>query len=586
MKIIAAIGFATSYFLLAATCAMGTFAVSEAHAAAPKGGVRLNTPNPTNALEYNERAIELASKGLWDAAVKNHETALQMDPHNKTYRTNLSGAQLRYGNALKSKGNLDLAMRQYRGAIYIDPNNAEADNQLDDCITRLHKDPHDYNTRFNWAERAEESADFETAIVEYQKCVKMRNDGPTHARLGRALVKSGKIYDGYASLRNAVAKDWNIDNKEEKRDCATTHRQLGDVLKDQAGEARKNGRMNLVVQRLQNAGICYRRAVTLNPSDTSAIQGLVEVSREAVSMKPTFDNHLTLAGAYLLSGDFAHAKQEYEQCYRLDPKNPLLLQARYAYHYTIGTLPSQAPPETIAESITKVKGFLEAEPESAKWWFILGQLYEKLHDPAKALECFQKADKINAYIDPGLKTALSRLGGVSSATAGETAQTAQAPQSKEALEAAQKERGYLDMEKLIEAGDLDAAQNKLMEMISADKKDGRAAYLLGNVFFKRNDLDQATVWYRLAAACKAPGAQDALDQMNASRIQPKLQEAESLSGQEKYVEAAGTLRDAINMAPNLPLPYRKLGEILKKMGDSVEADKQFKKADQLEKGKT
>jgi hypothetical protein len=53
------------------------------------GGVYLTTPEPTNPLEHNNRAVELGMKGLWDASIREHQIALEGDPFNKMF-----GAQL------------------------------------------------------------------------------------------------------------------------------------------------------------------------------------------------------------------------------------------------------------------------------------------------------------------------------------------------------------------------------------------------------------------------------------------------------------------------------------------------------------
>ena len=84
----------------------------------------MTTPNPTNPLEHNNRAVELGSKGLWADAIREHEIALEGDPYNEQFKTNLSGACLRYGDMLASKKKYYEAMVQYRKALFADPANA------------------------------------------------------------------------------------------------------------------------------------------------------------------------------------------------------------------------------------------------------------------------------------------------------------------------------------------------------------------------------------------------------------------------------------------------------------------------------
>ena len=66
-------------------------------------GVVLQTPNPTNPMEHNNRGVELGSKGLWPDAIREHEAALNGDPNNSTFRQTLYSAHLRYGELLAGK---------------------------------------------------------------------------------------------------------------------------------------------------------------------------------------------------------------------------------------------------------------------------------------------------------------------------------------------------------------------------------------------------------------------------------------------------------------------------------------------------
>ncbi len=67
-------------------------------------------------------------------AIREHEIALEGDPYNEQFKTNLSGACLRYGDMLASKKKYYEAMIQYRKALWADPANAVADKNLDECL--------------------------------------------------------------------------------------------------------------------------------------------------------------------------------------------------------------------------------------------------------------------------------------------------------------------------------------------------------------------------------------------------------------------------------------------------------------------
>src|SRR6185295_16949664 len=109
------------------------------------------------------------------------------------FRTNLSAAQLRYGVILFGRHDYYNSMKQLRGALYVDPSNGPADQQLDECLRATKKNPDDIKVRIHIAEDADTSQDYETAIVEYRKCIKMNDDGPYHARSEERRV--GKSVD-------------------------------------------------------------------------------------------------------------------------------------------------------------------------------------------------------------------------------------------------------------------------------------------------------------------------------------------------------------------------------------------------------
>ncbi|MBY0358993.1 MAG: hypothetical protein K2W82_13405 [Candidatus Obscuribacterales bacterium] len=587
-------------FILATTFFLSSFTTSEAaksrsrrpaSSGAKSGGVFLSTPNPTNPLEHNNRGVELGQKQLWPDAVREHELAVEGDPFNTQFRTNLSCAHMEYAKWLSARGKYYDACTQYRQAMYVDPANAQADMELDNVLRKLKKDPTDYNVRKNMAIDADVNQQYETAIVEWRKCVKMKDDPLSHAELGRVLLKSGKDVDGYEQLRIAVGRvDWPTDQKIELAAC---HRQLADMLKDYAYKARKRGKGTLGMKRLANAGIEYRRAVTLNPADAQAIKGFLEVAREAVAIRPSFDNHLMLGAAYLLAADFPHAQMEYLQCYKLDPKRPELATARIAYHQSVARSPL-ASDELVADSVAKVKGLVDQDPENARLWYILGRLREHQASYELAKKSYDKAISINPLIDADLKQAMVRIGAAppeSAATAAASADgkpaatgTTKTPeQAKAALQEVLKEKAYQEVENAIEKGDSETAISKGTALFQADSKDGRIARLVGLAQEKKGSLDDAKAWYRIAAGLGDKLGQDALEQMDSSRVQPKLAEADGLADKGDFVKAASTLREALDIAPRRSDIHRKLGDILNKLGDKEGAKKEMDQADKLDK---
>ncbi|MDZ4837660.1 MAG: tetratricopeptide repeat protein [Candidatus Melainabacteria bacterium] len=126
------------------TCAAFLISITPAFCSdtTEKNSSGLQTPEPVTAMEHNNRAVELGSKGRWELAIKEHETALQL--HEQTakaqiqpkttshdvYRMNLSGACLRFGDRLAQEKKYDEAKKIYQKALDADSNNHPARARL------------------------------------------------------------------------------------------------------------------------------------------------------------------------------------------------------------------------------------------------------------------------------------------------------------------------------------------------------------------------------------------------------------------------------------------------------------------------
>lgn len=591
-----------------------------ARRAAPSGGgggggggsVMLSTPNPTNPLEWNNRAVELGNKGLWADAIKHHEEAIrQLNPFTYEYdnfKQNLSGACLRFGDKLMGQKKYYEASVQYRKALYADPNNDQADRQLDMCLKALGKDPDNPAVRRNIGETAETEGRYGTAIVEYRKVVRMKDDGPSHYDLARALRKEGgvKDVDALQELKIAITKSWS-----DKVELAKCHTTLGDLLWEYAKIARDKGSRDVALKRLNNAAISYRRAVTLNPSLADAIQGLKEVARESVAISPSFDNHLMLAGAYQLSGDFPHAKLEFEACWKANPNHPSLAKARRSYHMAVVTSAMSTPAE-LMQARQKAEDSLKQNNEDPEMLFIYGKALERTGDTARAVQAYKAAYQRNPYVHPDLGPTLNRLTGqpIASAdpnkpappvmaNAGAQAATGAAPGAAGAPGGTQAPAGgtaagapaapvkdptrFAKAQSLMRSGDLEGAQKELDDLTMKDPRDGKAWYMLGTLLQKKDDLDGASACYRQAFNLGDKEAKGAMRLVDTQRVQDLKKEAEKKQGEKNWVAAASSWREAATLAPYLSFVHRNLAVCLKEMGDAPGAEKEQKKADELDK---
>ena len=447
-------------------------------AASPASGGGMAAMNEANMnpLDHNNRGVEYGRRGLWPQAIAEHETALNGDPENPQFKTNLSAALLKYGQVLASKKQYGTAISKLREAMYVDPNNQDAANLLDNCVKATGKNP---DAHMKMGDELEISGNYVEAIAEYRRGVRQEDTGSSYSALGRALMKQGqnsppRLVEGFAMMRTAVSKSWE---PSQKNDLATTFCQIGNILKEYANTAKERGATDTALKRLANASTSYRRAVQLNPLNTDAISGLIEVSREAVAIKASFDNHLMLGGAYLLRGDMDRAKHEYEECNKLDPGADSLNAARKAFHFAV--VSSTQHIDMIPRSIIVAEDALKKNPNDPLWLYIWGMAKESQGDREQAMKAYTKAYSINPAL-PKLKEHMGLVttdkpagsGAAAGATAGtSTGSTAAAGAAATPAAPALPAVSAKDLEMMAAAqskfrgGDMDGALKDLSDML-------------------------------------------------------------------------------------------------------------------------
>jgi tetratricopeptide (TPR) repeat protein len=575
--------------------------------AAPAASSAIPADNPNmSPLDHNNKGVQYGQRGAWEQAISEHEIALNGDPFNTSFKTNLSAALLRYGQALAAKKDWGKAIHELREAQYVDPNNADAANLLDKCLQATGKDP---SQHMKMGDDLETEGNYPEAIAEYRRNLHGDDGGPAHAALGRALVKQGsqspgRLVEGYEEMRIAVSKTWD---PSQQNDLAAVHQKLGDILKEEFEIAKRDGRKDIALKRLSTATVEYRRSVQLNPANLDAIRSLIEVCREAVTIKPSFDNHLMLGSAYLLLGDFDRAKQQFEECNKIDPNSDALEKARKSYHWHVAA--SSQHPELLPKTMSIAEEKLRRNPNDPEWLYIWGMGKAQMGDKEMALKAYTKAYTINPALPklkeniaaiqggvpasgskpadptktpPGTPAAAGTPGAPGTTGAAGTASGAGATAAGSAM-SPQELAAISSAENKFRNGDLDGALKDATDMTIANTGNARAWGLVGAIMQKKGNLDEASVAYRQAALLKLPGAAEACRQLDSIRVHPQLEEADKQYATGDFVHSAASLREALSIAPNLPILHRKLADCLEKLGDSKEAKRERDKAIALEK---
>ena len=336
-----------------------------------------------SALEHNNRGVAHGKAGRWTEAIQAHETAVQMDPQNKQYRINLSAARTTYGQARLQAKDLDAAAGLFRKALAAAPDNGLAAKMLNETLKKQGRDPGMVEERVAIGDQLMAVHDLESALIEYQTALQLESSARTYTKMGDVALRCGQLSTAVNWYRQALVKDANF---------APAHRQMGMV--------------QLQSRDTTGAAASLRKAIILDSKDAVAGQTLVEVWRRQVAANPLLsENHLGLAGALQLTGDFNGAEDEYNKLATLEPGNPGLPAGRAslqrARQHAMAEKHKTAA-ETLfnqglkREALAEIGQAVMIEPKNAKYQFLLGECLEANGDLRGAHQAYMTC----VLIDP------------------------------------------------------------------------------------------------------------------------------------------------------------------------------------------
>lgn len=335
------------------------------------------------ALEANNRAVAHGKQGRWTDAIQAHENAVQLDPANKQYRINLSAARTTYGQARLQAKDLDAAAGLFRKALAAAPDNSLASKLLNETLKKQGKDPSVVEERVAIGDQLMAVHDLEAALIEYQTALQIESSARTFTKMGDVALRCGQLSTAANWYRQALVKDANF---------GPAHRNMG-MLQLQAKDH-------------TGAASSLRKAIILDSKDSVAGQALVDIWRRQVAANPLLsENHLGLAGALQLTGDFNGAEDEYNKLAALEPGNPGLQAGRASlqrarqhamaekHRVAAETLFNQGLKR---EALGEIGQAVMIEPKNAKYQFLLGECLEANGDLRGAHQAYMTC----VLIDP------------------------------------------------------------------------------------------------------------------------------------------------------------------------------------------
>lgn len=342
---------------------------AEAQAAlAQKERVQLTQKQIQKALDANNRAVAFGKQGRWTEALQAHEMAVQADPSNKQYRINLSAGRCAYAQDRIAHKDYDAAAGLLRKALAAAPDNGLASKLLNETMKKQGRDPNNAADRVTAGDQLAAINEFEAAMVEYQTALQLEASARTYTKMGDVALHYGQISTAINWYKQAIVKDV-------EKDFGPAHRQLGIALLSTNDPKHRT-----------EAASALRTAVILDSKDTLAGKTLVDLWKGQVASNPLLaENHLGLAGALQLTGDFNGAEAEYNKLQALEGNHPGLAAGRNslirARQHAMAEKHKLAA-ETLfnqglkREALAEIGQAAMMEPKNAKYQFLLGECLE------------------------------------------------------------------------------------------------------------------------------------------------------------------------------------------------------------------
>ncbi len=353
-----------------------------------------NLPNPEIVRLVNE-GVKLHKNKDYLGALKYFEEALRIEPNNVIVRQNISVAHNNYGKYLSDRTDYDKALKEFRWAIYLDPKNQTAQANLDALLKQKGVKADDPQARAQLGDKLRADANFEPALVEYQKALSLsKTPDPNH------LISIGDIY--YIMYLREGQRTNDINKAIESYKKALT-------IKETARAHIKVGDGLLALKDVVNAIVHYRKAVELEPTSQDAQTAYVRGWNEAVRLAPLVpENHIGLAQSLQGKKDFVNAEEEFNQALKLEPDNAiakkgleLLAQDKLkaeAYKFLDEALKLQSEGK-YDEAIDQYVKAIEINSKDSKLHYNVGTAFQAKGDLEHAKRAYEKALEIDPKND-------------------------------------------------------------------------------------------------------------------------------------------------------------------------------------------
>jgi Flp pilus assembly protein TadD len=249
-------------------------------------------------------------------------------------------------------GDQEAAARSFEGVLHLDPNDLSANHYLGDLDLRRGK--------------------FAEAEAKFRHALQIQSDTPELLLgLAQSLEAENKpeAAEAYRKYLTVVPNDpgaraglVHLLVKSQEYDAALAELDRADAGKPPSLDSlRLRADIQIAQNRLSDAVVTLRQAITLAPRDAQLIGGLGRI--------------------YLQKRDFPAAERELKAALQLDSNNLVYLKDLSSTYYLAGNC---------SATLATLDVVAKSEPSGSGAWFIRALCYDKLHQFKPALEAYDK----------------------------------------------------------------------------------------------------------------------------------------------------------------------------------------------------
>lgn len=490
-------------------------------------------------------------------AIRSFHQAYALDPSNKQIAENLSIAHNNYGKYLAERTYGQGAAREFRNALYYDVDNSVARSNLEYKLKEQEIPLDDYVKRIVEAKQERMSENFMAAIAELREANKIKETVEAHTEIGVCYhLLSIKTRENNTFNQNAL----------------DAFSQAHTLNPDNPRPLIKLGDVNIATGKINRGIDYYEQAIKLDPDNEDAQSALINGWLAALRIAPHLaNNHVGLATAYQLKGDFEQAERSYRRALQIEPTNKLAInglgnlrqdQVKTQVNLFLDRALQAQRKKQYDVSLTNYIKALNLEPSNPDIHYNIGTAFQAKGDLLRAKKAYTRTLELN----PNHKEASSAL---------------------IILKGSQKEHNIADAFaqaiKFQEDGEYEKAI-KIYNNISKDKpSDDTLFYNLAVAYQAVKNYDKSVENYERAYAINPDSNYSAaIESLKVSRANEILTYAIEQQGRADNQNAIENYKKVIAIVPTNANAWYNLGTAYQAVGKDADALDSYRKAYEID----